>query len=130
VARIQSKNKGTASGSAPLLPASRKGGCDTQANKRDTTDIALELEIAASALQPTACCPGSERITPIGDEPEKREEQSQHSNLHCHMPSAYLNELRQEGEKEQRGLGIEKINNEPVAKQAPISVLNACKLVL
>ena len=51
------------------LPA--KAGGRRQADEQHAADVALDLEIAAAALQPVAGRAGGERVAAVGDEAER-----------------------------------------------------------
>src|SRR5262249_47255755 len=93
-----------------------------EADEQRAADIALELEVAPAAAQPLTGGAGDEGVAAVGDEAQQGEEQAEEGDLACEMPARRLDELRQESEEEQRGLGVEQVDDEAVAEQARVAV--------
>ena len=54
----------------------------------------------------------------VGDQAERREGQAEERDLQRRMTAVRLDELGQEGEKEQRRLGVEDVDDHPLCKDA------------
>src|SRR5262245_61822932 len=85
-------------------------------------DVALEAEIGAALLQPVAGSARGERVAAVADEAERRKQQAEENDLRGHVAAVDLHELRQEGQEEQRGLRVEQVDDEAVAKELPIAI--------
>ena len=95
----------------PRLPlVAREGGRKAQADEQYPADIALAVPRPDSRGCSFSQLPraGGERVAAVGDEAEGREQQAQDGDLgDRHMAAAcHLDELRQERQEEQRGLGV------------------------
>jgi hypothetical protein len=62
--------------------------------------------------------PCGDRPDRVGDEPEEGEEHAQEGDLHRRVLRVGIDELREEREEEQRGLGIEHVHDDPLREGA------------
>src|SRR5205085_5673868 len=93
-------------------------------------DVALELDVAPALPQPLARGAGDERVAAVGDEAQERKEQAEKGDLGREVTALGFDELRQEGEEEQRRLGVQQVDNEAVAKQAGVAVVRKLAAIL
>src|SRR5690606_8995940 len=106
-----------------FLVVAGKSGRDAQADQQRTAHVALEAQVAAALPPPAARGAGRQRIAGVAREPQHGEHQAQENDLHGHMAAADVDELRQERQEEQRGLGVEQVDDETVAEQPGIAAL-------
>jgi hypothetical protein len=70
------------------------------------------------AAQPRAGAAGDERPCHVGAERDQHEQSAQECALERNVAARRRDELRDEGEKEQRRLGIQDVDDDAVAKDA------------
>src|SRR2546423_186423 len=90
-------------------------GRNTEADEDGTADPALDAWEHAAPAQPLARSSGAERPERIGDEPEYEEREPECDDLERDA-AVRVDELRQEGEEEERRLGIQHVDDDSVAK--------------
>src|SRR5918997_6638607 len=71
-------------------------------------------EVPLHSTEPTAPppegragCPAEQRVEPVGQEPERGERRAEYEDLRPGVAARGVHELRQEGQEEQRDLGVE-----------------------
>ena len=66
-----------------------------------------------------AAVPALERVGAVGERAQQHEEQAEPEDLRARTAAREIDELRQEREEEQRRLGVQRIDDDPVDEGAP-----------
>src|SRR5919202_5042350 len=90
-------------------PEGDEGGAD---------HVALAAEQPDVAAQPRPQTPGDQRVGPVGAQAEQHEHHPEGGHLERHRAAGGVDELRQEGEEEQRQLGVQHVDQHALVEQA------------
>ena len=91
---------------------------EPQADKRAAGEPALEAQEGPIAAEQITRGPGREREHPVAYDAETHEGEAENENLPMQPATRGIDELRQEGEEEDRRLRIEEIDDEAVTERA------------
>src|SRR5205814_5432262 len=94
-------------------PGQRRDGAESDEDRPG--DVALHLREADAAAEPLTERAGDEGPGAVAEEPEEREEQAERQDLRPGRAARGLDELRQEGEEEERSLGVEHVDDDALA---------------
>ncbi len=98
-----------------FAPAAGKGGGHTESDEHATGDITFPAQVVTIALHPSPSRAGDQRIKAITRQTHQCEQQTEEGDLERHRTARGIDELRQEGQEEQRRLRIQQIDDETVA---------------
>ncbi len=102
--------------SEPLFAIAARQGCrDTESDVHAPGDPPFACPEPRITAEPFCRCAGSQRVEPVGDQPESDEEQTQPEDLRADAASGYIGELGQKRQEEEGGLGIEHVHHDPDA---------------
>src|SRR5882757_6535643 len=92
-----------------------KGGGHTESDKHTTGEVTFPAQVVTIALDPSPRRAGDQRIKTITRQTHQCEQQTEEGDLERHRAARGIDELRQEGQEEQRRLRIQQIDDETVA---------------
>src|ERR1700676_4944089 len=84
-----------------------KGGGHTESDKYATGDVTFPAQVVTMALDPSPSRAGDQRIKTITRQTHQCEQQTEEGDLEHHRAARGIDELRQEGQEEQRRLRIQ-----------------------
>src|SRR5205814_9969555 len=95
-----------------------QGRDGAEADEDRPGDVALQLREADAAAEPLTERAGDEGPGAVAEEPEEREEEAERQDLRPGRAAGGLDELRQEGEEEERRLRVEHVHDDALAVKA------------